>query len=74
MRIQLNDAEMVLLERAGISIAPTADYTEDQAFELLEKVHDAEVYHAQGADRAARKFAGEIAAIADKIQNQIPED
>lgn len=76
MRIQLNDAEMKLLEQAGISIDPAADYTEDQAFDILEKVYDAEIYHAQSADtdKAARKLAAEVAAIADKIQGQIPED
>lgn len=76
MRIQLNEAEKNLLEKVGISIDPAAEYTEDQALDILDEVYEAEIYYAQSADtdRSAKKRAAEIAAIADKIQGQIPEE
>ena len=76
MRIQLNSKQQQMLEQVGIAIIPTKDYSDDEAFELLDKVYDVEIQYAQDADtsHAARQLANEYAAIADEIQSQIPEE
>lgn len=76
MRIQLNNEQQIMLNQAGITVIPEKDYSEDEAFDLLDRVHDIEVGYAQDADSnlTARRLANEYAAIADTIQNQIPEE
>lgn len=76
MRIQLNSEQQQLLEKHGVAINPEKEYSEEEAFELLDQVYDIEVQYAQDADTnaTAEKLANEYAAIADAIQNQIPED
>lgn len=74
MRIILNSADISLLERAKITFNPTADYSEDEALQLLERVYDEEVFYAQDADTkpSAQMDATDYAHLADKIQVQIP--
>lgn len=76
MKIQLNSEDRQMLAQVGISIIPEKDYSEDEAFDLLDQIHDIEVRYAQDADRnaTAKQLANQYAAIADAIQNQIPED
>lgn len=76
MKIQLNSEQLQILEKNGIAIIPEKEYSEEEAFDLLDQVHDIEVYYAQDADTnvTAKKLANEYAVIADVIQNQIPED
>lgn len=76
MRIQLDSEQEKMLEKVGISVIPDKDYSEEEAFDILEQVHDIEVRYAQDADSnaTAKRLANEYAAIADAIQNQIPEE
>lgn len=75
MRIQLNNEQQQMLQKVGITIVPDKDYSDNEAFDLLERVYDTEVRYAQTADTdsAARRLAKEYAVIADSIQRQIPE-
>lgn len=76
MRIQLNNEQQQMLAQMGITVIPDKDYSEDEAFALLDQVYDVEVRYAQDTDTdtTARRLANEFAAIADAIQQQIPED
>lgn len=76
MRVQLNSTQWQMISSAGISAIPEKEYSEDEAFDLLEQVHDAEVRYAQDADEnvTAKEMANAFAVIADAIQNQIPEE
>lgn len=76
MIIKLNKEQQQLLEEHGITTVAEGVYSEEEAFDLLEQVHDIEVRYAQEADAnpTARKLANEYATIADVIQNQIPEE
>lgn len=76
MRIQLNREQLQMLTRVGISVVPEKDYPEDEVFEIVEQVHDIEISYAQDADTkaTAKQMANVYAAIADVIQNQIPEE
>ena len=70
MKIILNRAEIELLINAEISFNPEKEYSEDEAFELLDKVYEREIYFVQdGNSQSATAYAH----LADKIQGQIPE-
>ena len=43
MKFRLSKAEIQSLSERGIRVDPSHDYTEDEAFELLERVRDLEV-------------------------------
>jgi len=75
MKLMLNEQEIKLLENANVLFSDEKDYSDDDLFELLDMVHDAEVYFAQDSDssKVARKQAAEYAALADKIQGMIPD-
>lgn len=75
MKIPLDDKDLNLLEQKGVQGVPNHNYTEDEAFALLEQVRDLEIYYAQDSDEkaASRKLANRYASIADKIQSAIPE-
>lgn len=76
MRVQLNSEQQQMLAQVGISIVPEKDYSEDEVFEIVDQVRDIEVSYAQDADTnaTAKRHANAYAAIADSIQNQIPEE
>ena len=73
MRLSFTEREIVLLKKQGIAFHQ-GEYTEDDAFSLLDDVHDAEIFYVQNEDRESDRLAGEYARLADKIQNAIPED
>ena len=70
MKIILNKTEIALLINIGIKFEPEKEYSDDEAFDLLDKVYDREVFFVQGGD--SRKAAA-YADLADKIQEQIPD-
>lgn len=74
MRIVLNDREKELLEKAKIDYSAMSDYSEMEALDLLDEVHDVEAKYANFPkdDREAQKLFDEYATLADKIQDQIP--
>ncbi len=68
MKINLNNKDIKLLKRQGIIYTTDAEYTEDQAFALLDSVHDVEICFAQNNSLYE---ADVYAKLADKIQSQI---
>lgn len=72
MKFRLSKAEIQSLSERGIRVDPSHDYTEDEAFELLERVRDLEVRYSQdyGKDEKLFFMYGDLA---DKMQRQIPE-
>ncbi len=71
MKIKLNNTDIDLLHEAGIEFKPENEYSDDEALDLLDRVYDNEVFFAQ--DENSRK-ANAYADLADKIQEQIPEE
>ena len=76
MIVQLNNEQQQMLSQIGIFIVPEKEYSENEIFEIVDKVHDIEISYAQDADTnaTAKRLANVYAAIADLIQNQIPEE
>ena len=72
MRFRLSETEIQILRDREIFVDPFRDYTEDEAFELLDRVRDFEVCYAQdcGEDEKLFFLYGDLA---DKMQGQIPE-
>lgn len=70
MKIKLDNIDMSLLNSAGIKFEPKKEYSDDEAFDLLDRVYDREVFFAQ--DGNSQKAAA-YANLADKIQEQIPD-
>ena len=59
-----------LLRSTGIKFEPEKEYSDDEAFDLLDKVYDREIFFVQdGDDQKAAAYAD----LADKIQEQIPD-
>ena len=73
MKIQLTGSELATLAEEDIAIDPQKDYSEDETFELLDKIRDAEVKYAVGADtnRQDAEKAVAIGDVADKVQDMI---
>ena len=76
MKIHLECWQRQMLALAGVKIDAEQEYSEDEAFALLDRVYDIELWYAQDADRdlESKRLAMKYAAIADAIQDQIPED
>ena len=72
MRFRLSETEIQILRDREMFVDPSHDYTEDEAFELLDRVRDLEVCNAQdyGEDEKLFFLYGDLA---DKMQSQIPE-
>lgn len=70
MIIILNKTEIALLINTGINFEPKKEYSDDEAFDLLDKVYEREVFFVQ--DGNSQKAAA-YADLADKIQEQIPD-
>ena len=70
MKIKLDNTDIGLLNSAGIKFEPEKEYSDDEAFDLLDRVYDKEVFFVQDGD--SRKAAA-YANLADKIQEQIPD-
>ena len=75
MKILLSDDELRLLTAENISFEPDKEYTDQEAFELLEKVYDAEIKYSNypSSDMRAMAKAAGYAHLADIIQNSIPD-
>lgn len=75
MQIKLNDAEMQKLKSESIAFSPEKEYSEDEALDLLELVHDKEAEYSNYPKEAAKEYqlANVFADIADKIQSQISD-
>jgi len=75
MKFFLEDNEKRLLSEAEIEFAPEIDYSDDQAFELLDKIYEKENFFAQDAEtnKNAKQLAVAYAHLADKIQATIPD-
>lgn len=73
MNVQLNKSELKSLKDKGIEILSDKDYSEDEIFELLDKLREIEVFYAQGSSENELKMANKYAHIADKIQSAIPD-
>lgn len=69
MKIRLDNIDIGLLSDARIAFNPEKDYSDDEAFELLDKVYDREVFFVQDGNS---QNAAAYAHLADKIQEQIP--
>lgn len=76
MKITLSLQEFEQLKKADIEISPDIEYSEDDALDVLEKVHDIEAMYSNfpDNDKAAYELSNIYAAIADKIYKMIPED
>lgn len=72
MKFQLSKTELQCLRQREIFVDLSCDYTEAEAFEILEQVRELEVRYAQdyGKDEKLFFLYGDLA---DKIQRQIPE-
>ena len=71
MRIEFTVDEKRLMDSRKISYHD-GEYSEDEALNLLEDLHDVEIYFAMNGDDASRKMAGRYARLADKVQELIP--
>lgn len=74
MQINLSKQEIIFLKEKNIEIDTHLDMTDDEAFNLLEKVSDIEIFYANGNGKSDLKFAKIYGDIYDKIQEQIPEN
>lgn len=70
MKIKLDNTDRGLLNSAGIKFEPEKEYNDDEAFDLLDRVYDREVFFVQDSDS---REAAAYANLADKIQEQIPD-
>lgn len=73
MKFRLTETEIRLLKEREISVDTSRDYTEEEAFALLERVRDIEVMYSQD-DGEGEKLFLLYGDLADKLQQQIPED
>jgi len=71
MKIYLDGKDAEMLIKHGITYSEDKEYSEGEAFDLLDNVRDAEVFFAQSNSAQALKNAAAYARIADKIQSQI---
>lgn len=74
MQINLSNQEIVFLKDKDIEIDIHLEMTEDEVFDLLEKVSDIEIFYANGNGKSDLKYAKIYGDIYDKIQDQIPEN
>lgn len=74
MIFHLNKDERKLLQDFNIDFRSDFDYSDEEAFALLDQVHDAEIFYAQDSDTNGRPryMANFYADLADKIQSLIP--
>lgn len=74
MIFQLNKDERKLLQDFNIDFHSDFDYSNEEAFALLDQVYDAEIFYAQDSDtnRLSPYKANLYADLADKIQSLIP--
>ena len=72
MTIHFTEVEKELMSAKNIRFHEE-EYTETEAFELLDTLHDAEIYYAMNEDSESRLLSRLYAALADKVQNSIPE-
>lgn len=72
MKFNLTEKDIQLLTKENISVDTSLDYTEDEAFYLLDQVRDIEVKYSQDYGENEKLFFL-YGDLADKIQQQIPE-
>lgn len=73
MKFRLTETEIRLLKERKIPVDTSHDYTEEEAFALLERVRDVEVMYSQDYGEGEKLFLL-YGDLADKLQQQIPED
>lgn len=73
MKFRLTETETQLLKERDIPVDSSRDYTEEEAFALLERVRDVEVRYSQDYGEGEKLFLL-FGDLADKMQQQIPED
>ncbi len=75
MKIELDTKERRLLQDRGIAFKADGEYSEVEAFRLLELVSVAEVFYAMEPERFpnGEALAAQYAHIYDKIFDTIPE-
>ena len=73
MKFRLTETETQLLKERDIPVDPSRDYTEEEAFALLERVRDVEVRYSQDYGAGEKLFLL-FGDLADKMQQQIPAD
>lgn len=76
MKILLSQQEIEQLKKVKIDVSLDTEYSEDEALDILEKVHDIEAVYSNFPenDKRAYELSNIYAAIADKIYKMIPED
>lgn len=76
MKISLSEKEIEMLTDEEIDFNQNHEYTEDEAFELLEQVRDVEVYYSQDLKHNEASYQKYIryGDLADKIQDMISEE
>lgn len=74
MIFELTKKETDLLEERRIPFDFAHDYSENEAFELLEQVRNIEVEYAQDYTVTGERLYYLYGDLADKIQSQIPEN
>lgn len=76
MKFALQKDDIQLLSQADINFFPEKEYSEDEAFSLLDLIREKEIFYSQDADKnkASKKLAVSYGELADKIQNIIPEN
>ena len=72
MMIHFTDEEKRIMEAAKISFHD-GENNDDEAFELLDALHDAEVFYMQNGDEESYKISDQYARLADKVQDSIPD-
>lgn len=74
MKIILSQEEIDLLKIAGITFDSSKNYSDDEALDLLELVREKEVSLSQYHKGHEEKLFIQYGNIADRIQDQIPEE
>ena len=72
MQITFTEVEKELMTASKI-VFHEGEYTENDAFRLVDALHDAEIYFAMNEDDSSLILARLYARLADKVQNSIPE-
>lgn len=74
MRFNLTQKEVQLLNGQNILVDLTKDYTPEEALELLDSVRAVEAMYAQDYGNERERMYFQYGNLADKMQQQIPDD
>ena len=72
MIIKINTKEKMLLQNETIEIEQK-NYSENEIFEIVEKIRDAEIFYSQNDGEEDQKKAMILTQIADRIEKDFDE-